>query len=154
MNAPTQNILVLTLAVAIDVFLPDLPNSIHPVAWTGRAVRSLKRLAPARPSPALLYGAVSVLGGVGVSPVVAESKRCLCRELEAPGIGANSPAANYSLAKVGRAANMRTANMRRGVAVRDCTSFGLPGHIRIPIRRREEGEKLVGALREEWSGGR
>lgn len=86
--------------------------------------------------------------------VVAESKRYLCRELEALGIAANSPAANFILAKVGGAAKMRTALLRRGIAVRDCTSFGLPGHIRIAIRRREECEKLVEALREEWSGGR
>lgn len=71
MNALTQNILVLTLAVALDVFLPDLPNSIHPVAWMGRAVNSLKRLAPERPTPALLFGAMLALGVVGVSSVVA-----------------------------------------------------------------------------------
>jgi len=32
MNALTQNILVLTLAVPLDAFLPDLPNLTHPVA--------------------------------------------------------------------------------------------------------------------------
>ncbi|MDE0121726.1 MAG: histidinol-phosphate transaminase [bacterium] len=86
--------------------------------------------------------------------VVSESKRYLSGELEALGIAANSSAANFILAKVGSAAKMRTALLRRGIAVRDCTSFGLPEHIRIAIRRREECEILVEALGEEWAGGR
>ncbi|MDE0233734.1 MAG: adenosylcobinamide-phosphate synthase CbiB [bacterium] len=70
MNALTQNILVLTLAVALDAFLPDLPNRIHPVAWMGRAINSLQRLSPSKPTPAVLFGAVLALGVVGVSAVV------------------------------------------------------------------------------------
>jgi len=71
MNALTQNILVLILALAIDVFLPDPPNRIHPVAWMGRVINALQRLAPAKPKPALLFGAVLALGVVGASAVAA-----------------------------------------------------------------------------------
>ncbi|MDE0231933.1 MAG: adenosylcobinamide-phosphate synthase CbiB [bacterium] len=71
MNALTQNILVLVLAVALDVLLPDPPNRIHPVAWMGRAINALRRLAPTKPTPALLFGAVLALGVVGASAVVA-----------------------------------------------------------------------------------
>ena len=70
MNALTQNILVLTLAVALDGFLPDLPSRIHPVAWMGRAINSLQRLSPTGPKSAVLFGAVLALGVVGVSAVV------------------------------------------------------------------------------------
>ena len=70
MNALTQNILVLTLAVALDVSLPDPPNRLHPVAWMGRAIDSLGRLAPTKPTPALLFGAALTLGMVGASAVV------------------------------------------------------------------------------------
>ena len=71
MNALAQNILVLVLALALDVFLPDPPNRIHPVAWMGRAIDALRRLAPTKPAPALLFGAVLALGVVGASTVVA-----------------------------------------------------------------------------------
>ena len=71
MNALTQNILVITLAVALDVFLPDPPNRIHPVAWMGRVINSLKRLAPTNPAPALLFGAGLAVGLVVASAVLA-----------------------------------------------------------------------------------
>ncbi|MDF2955476.1 MAG: Histidinol-phosphate/aromatic aminotransferase or cobyric acid decarboxylase [Candidatus Alkanophagales archaeon MCA70_species_2] len=34
----------------------------------------------------------------------------------------------------------------QGVLVRDCTSFGLPSHIRFSVRREEENEALIAAL--------
>jgi len=86
--------------------------------------------------------------------VLSESKRYLSGELEALGIASNISAANFILAKVGNAAEIRTALLRRRIAVRDCTSFGLPEHIRIAIRRREECEELVEALGEELASGR
>ena len=86
--------------------------------------------------------------------VVSDSKRYLFGALEALGIAATGSAANFILAKVGNAAEMRAALLRRGMAVRDCASFGLPEHIRIGVRRREECEKLVEALGEEMAGGR
>lgn len=86
--------------------------------------------------------------------VVSESKRYLCGELEALGIAATRSAANFVLARVGNASEVRMALFRRGIAVRDCTSFGLPEHIRIAVRRRAECERLVEALGEELADGR
>ena len=91
---------------------------------------------------------------VGARTVVSESKRYLSGELEALGVAVYNSAANFILAKVGNARKVRMALLRRGIAVRDCTSFGLPEHIRIGIRRREECERLVEALGEELAGGR
>ena len=81
--------------------------------------------------------------------VVSESKRYLCEALATLGIPTDDSAANFILARVGNAPKIRTALLQRGIAVRDCTSFGLPKHIRIAIRRREECAILVEALREE-----
>ena len=39
--------------------------------------------------------------------------------------------------------------LRRGIAVRDCASFGLPHHIRIAVRRMGESRRLVDALAQE-----
>ncbi|RLF82677.1 aminotransferase, partial [Thermococci archaeon] len=35
----------------------------------------------------------------------------------------------------------------KGVLVRDCSSFGLPAYIRFSIRKREENDILIEALR-------
>ena len=79
--------------------------------------------------------------------VIAEGKEYLYGALEALGIPATKSAANFFLARVGDAAQVRLALLRRRVAVRDCTSFGLPEHIRIAVRRREECTRLIEALR-------
>lgn len=44
---------------------------------------------------------------------------------------------------------LRQRLLRRGLLIRDCTSFGLPGHIRIAARPAPDRERLVAVLREE-----
>jgi len=46
------------------------------------------------------------------------------------------------------AATVRSALLRLGITVRDCASFGLPGHIRVAVRTAEECAQLVSALRQ------
>lgn len=60
----------------------------------------------------------------------------------------SSPAhANYILLKTTAGARMLTECMKRqGILVRDCTSFGLPDHIRVAVRRTEENDKLLQAF--------
>jgi L-threonine-O-3-phosphate decarboxylase len=55
---------------------------------------------------------------------------------------------NFVLVEVGDAAATRAALLRRGVVVRDCASFGLPGHVRIGLRPVEECARLVAAFGE------
>ncbi len=54
--------------------------------------------------------------------------------------------ANYYVLDVGNAREMKKELIRQGIQVRDCTSFGLPSHIRFSVRTDEENEVLIRAL--------
>ncbi len=79
---------------------------------------------------------------------VEQSRRFLLPALTELGLMVNPSAANFVLVETGGATDIRARLLRRGMAVRDCTSFGLPEHIRIGIRRLEDCERLVPALRD------
>ncbi len=57
--------------------------------------------------------------------------------------------ANFFLMDVGSAGDFVAFARRNGLLVRDCTSFGLPRHIRFSIRRRVENEVLLHVI-EMW----
>ena len=59
--------------------------------------------------------------------------------------------ANFFLMEVGDAREFTAFARKRGVLVRDCTSFHLPRLIRFSIRRREENDILIETI-EEWRG--
>ncbi len=80
--------------------------------------------------------------------VILEAKAYLCRELDKLSVSVTPSSANFILARVGDAAKVRSALLRGRMAVRDCTSFGLPQHIRIAARRPEECARLIDALRD------
>ena len=80
--------------------------------------------------------------------VISKAKQYLYGELAILGVPVVASAANFVLARVGDAPGVRSALLRRGIAVRDCTSFGLPEYIRIAARRAEDCARLIGALRE------
>ena len=52
------------------------------------------------------------------------------------------------LAEVGDAERVTEAAQERGVIIRDCTSFGLPNHVRISTGTREETREAVDRLNE------
>jgi histidinol-phosphate aminotransferase len=56
--------------------------------------------------------------------------------------------ANFVLAEVGNAAAVADRAKERGVIVRDCTSFGLPGHLRVSCGTREETRRAASVLNE------
>jgi len=80
--------------------------------------------------------------------VIGPAKAYLYSQFTAMGLEFTPSATNFLLARVGDARNVRADLLRRGFAVRDCASFGLPEHIRIAVRRREECEQLVSAMRQ------
>jgi len=55
--------------------------------------------------------------------------------------------ANFFIKRVGDAKKVVEALKERGILVRDCMSFGLPEFVRFSVRRPEENERLVRALR-------
>ena len=57
-------------------------------------------------------------------------------------------AANFLLIRTGQAATIRIKLLERGFAVRDCTSFGLPDHIRVAGRQPEQCGKLMDVIGE------
>lgn len=81
-------------------------------------------------------------------PVVQTAKAYLYSQLSAIGLEFTPSATNCLIVKVGEAAKVRVKLLRSGIAVRDCAPFGLPEHFRIAVRKREECEQLVSALRQ------
>jgi histidinol-phosphate aminotransferase len=59
-----------------------------------------------------------------------------------------STTVNYFLTPVADPATLRQALFARRMVVRDCTSFGLPGYIRLATQRPEHNRLLVTALAE------
>ena len=54
--------------------------------------------------------------------------------------------ANFYVMDVGKAKEVKRELLKQGLLVRDCTSFGLPSHIRFSVRQEEENERLMDAL--------
>ncbi len=79
---------------------------------------------------------------------VRRARAALVAGLEALGLRVIPPAANFVLVEVGNAAAIRAHLLERGYVVRDCTSFGLPRHVRIAIRTQPECARLLAAFRE------
>ena len=55
---------------------------------------------------------------------------------------------HYFLVKTGDAIKFRAALLKRGLLVRDCSSFGLPEYVRLGTRSRPECRRLVTAIEE------
>ncbi|MGA2368140.1 MAG: histidinol-phosphate transaminase [Dehalococcoidia bacterium] len=55
---------------------------------------------------------------------------------------------NFFIFKTGDAAGFKSRLLERGFMVRDCTSFGLPGYIRVSPRSMPDCRKLIAAIRE------
>jgi histidinol-phosphate/aromatic aminotransferase/cobyric acid decarboxylase-like protein len=75
-----------------------------------------------------------------------EAKVALVEQLQAARFAPVPSAVPFFLIPVGDAALVRSVLLRRGILVRDCTSFGLPDYIRVSARRPEENARLVAAL--------
>jgi histidinol-phosphate aminotransferase len=79
---------------------------------------------------------------------IREAKQYLVTELENLGFRTLPSETNYFLMKVGNARTFRTALLKHGILVRDCTSFGLPEYVRIGTRTLPECRKLINVVHE------
>ena len=70
-DAFALNALVILLAVALDLLLPEPPAPVHPVVWMGKAISAFERVAPAGPVAGLFFGCVVVIVIVGISGSIA-----------------------------------------------------------------------------------
>jgi histidinol-phosphate/aromatic aminotransferase/cobyric acid decarboxylase-like protein len=118
----------------------------------------VKRIATARPAWTVsAHAAAATRTACGDDAFVARSRMRLAddrdrlhRELAALGLPVVAAAGPFLLVRVGQAAEVRDRLLRRHqMLVRDCTSFGLPDHIRVAARPRPDAERLLAALRDE-----
>ena len=77
---------------------------------------------------------------------VSRAKQFLIKELTRLGFLTLPSETNYFLVKVGSARQFRTALLKRGILVRDGTSFGLPEYVRIAPRTLPECRQLITAI--------
>ena len=82
---------------------------------------------------------------------VVASRDYVVERLSALGIRCYPTDANFALAQVGDAADLRDRLARRGLFVRDCTSFGLPDCIRVGLRPVADCILLADAIADIWS---
>jgi len=84
---------------------------------------------------------------------IRQAKQFLIDELCRLGFTLMPSKANFFLVKVGDAKAFRSALLRHGILVRDCTSFGLPEYVRVSPRTPPENEKLIEALKNIQNSG-
>ena len=77
-----------------------------------------------------------------------KDKQQLVEGLQVVGLRLYPSATHFFLVETGDGAVTRRALLRRGLLVRDCTSFGLPTCVRIATRQREENLRLISVIRE------
>jgi histidinol-phosphate aminotransferase len=79
---------------------------------------------------------------------IREAKEFLVKELSGLGLLPLSSQANFFLARVDNATDFSKALLRKGILVRDCSSFGLPNYVRLAPRTIAECQRLIDAIKE------
>jgi histidinol-phosphate aminotransferase len=82
------------------------------------------------------------------SSKIREAKDFLIKELERLGLSPLPSQTNFFLVRVGNATAFKQALLKKGILVRDCTSFGLPQYIRLAPRTLPECQKLIESIKE------
>ncbi|MFC1916630.1 pyridoxal phosphate-dependent aminotransferase [Chloroflexota bacterium] len=77
---------------------------------------------------------------------IKKAKQFLIGELYRIGFTLVPSSTNFFLVKVTNATNFRTALLRHGILVRDCTSFSLPEYVRIAARTMPECQGLIATI--------
>jgi threonine-phosphate decarboxylase len=83
----------------------------------------------------------------GSREAIASERDRLVTAIGRLGLSCLPSSANYLLVDCGRDAGTLCSDLlKKDILVRDCTSFGLPGHIRIAVRTPDENVQLLEAL--------
>jgi len=77
---------------------------------------------------------------------IQRAKRFLVEELHRLGFTLVPSDAHFFLIKVNSASGFRNALLQQGIQVRDCTSFNLPGYVRIAPRTMPECQRLINTI--------
>ena len=79
---------------------------------------------------------------------VHEGKEYLTDELTKLGFRCLPSSVNFFLIETDNASELSTRLLRKSILVRDCTSFGLPRHIRIAVQTPEANRAMITALKD------
>jgi histidinol-phosphate aminotransferase len=79
---------------------------------------------------------------------IKEAREFLLKELINLRLTPLSSQANFFLVKVDNAAGFRQTLLKKGILVRDCTSFGLPDYIRLAPRTLADCQRLIDTIKE------
>ena len=79
---------------------------------------------------------------------IQKAKRYLVQQLANLGLKPIPSYTNFFLVKVRNASQLTLKLLKRGILVRDCTSFGLPDYIRIAPRKLQECRRLISAIKD------
>ena len=79
---------------------------------------------------------------------IREARQFLVEGLTNLGLPPLPSQTNFFLVEIGAAAELRQALLRKGILVRDGTSFGLPDYIRLAPRTLPECRQLITAIKE------
>lgn len=83
---------------------------------------------------------------------IKKARELLVEGLKGLGLSPLPSETNFFLVRVGDAARFRQALLRKGILVRDCTSFGLPNYIRLAPRTMAECQRLLAVMKESEVG--
>lgn len=75
-------------------------------------------------------------------------KKYLLDEIAKLGFRCLPSETNFFLIEVGNAAVIKSQLLRKGILVRDCTSFGLPEYIRVAPKTPKKNRKFIAAMKE------
>ncbi len=76
-----------------------------------------------------------------------DDRAYLVRGLQALALAPEPSCTVYVLLPVGDAQQTCALLLTRGISVRNCTSFGLPAHVRVAVRPRADTDRLLDAFR-------
>lgn len=133
------------LRLGFVISLPDIIDSLRRVRppWNVNAIAQKAGIVALEASDYLEH----------TKRKIRKSKQFLIDELSQLGFQPLPSDANFFLVKVGNAQAFRTALLKHGILVRDCTSLGLPEHVRLAPRSMRECQTLIAAVRSlEYKG--